>query len=95
VIARLVAIRNKSDQSGDFVYRVKRVFRGKGRWDPEDRLIIRSSLEGSACGLPHRRKRYGLFLDHRLHGENRWDASLASVVTPREMRRAARRSDAA
>jgi hypothetical protein len=98
VIARLVDRIPRTDGGGevvgpgssDFVYRVKRVFKGKRRLDRGDKLTIRSSNDGASCGLPKRERRYGLFLERV---KRRYTASLCSVVSPRKMRRAARRAE--
>jgi hypothetical protein len=91
VVARLVDVVPRSEQSSDFVYRVKRAFKGERRLERGDRLTIRSSNSGASCGLPREKRRYGLFLE-RINGE--YTSSLCSVVSPRKMRRAARGSSA-
>ena len=99
VIARLVEVVPVGSQAsragepvgigeGRFKYRVRRVFKGPDSLHRGKRFTIRSSMSGASCGLPQRRKRYGLLLerDRRRH---RWTASSCSVTSPSEMRRLA------
>jgi hypothetical protein len=96
VVARLVALRPDEPPeadgdlqpvgwAADYVYRIGRVLKRGPGLRRGRRLVIRSYTDG--CGLPDRKRvRYGLFLDRR---RGRWEASLCSVVSPAQMRRAA------
>jgi hypothetical protein len=89
VIAKLRKVVPITESTSKFVYRARKVFKGKRRFDRGDRLRIESSNFGASCGLPQRKRRYGLFLN-RFRG--RWSASLCTVTSARAMRRAARRT---
>ncbi len=69
----------------DFIYRVRRVYKGERRIEVGKRLAVRSSSSEASCGLPRGRARIGLFLDrNRRH----WTSNLCSTVTAESMRRA-------
>jgi len=93
VIAKLIDVRVQGEEEfgyapAVFVYRLRRVFKGPDRLRSRRRIRVHSNNQGSACGLPQQRKRYGLFLDRDRRG--RLSSSLCSVTSPRSMRRAAR-----
>jgi hypothetical protein len=69
----------------DFIYRVRRVYKGGRRIEVGTRLAVRSSSSGTSCGLPRRRVRIGLFLDRK---RRHWTSNLCSTVTAESMRRA-------
>jgi hypothetical protein len=69
----------------NFIYRVRRVYKGERRIQVGQRLAVRSSSSEASCGLPRRHARIGLFLDrNRRH----WTSNLCSTVTAESMRRA-------
>jgi len=71
-------------------YRVRRVFRGRRVIEAGSTVRVRTSAQGSACGIETREGgRDGLFLSR---GGGRWQGGLCSTTGPREMRRAAKRA---
>lgn len=75
-------------ETADFHYRIKRAYKGRHRLERGEILTIRSTTSGASCGLPRReQRRYGLLLYRRA---DRWEANLCTVVSPRELRKAAR-----
>jgi hypothetical protein len=89
--ARLIDVKNKDPQTGsaDLVYRLLRVYKNKNLREGET-LVIKGSGGGGTCGLPRNKKeRYGLRLT-RFRGE--LEGSSCSVLSPKELRRAAERS---
>jgi hypothetical protein len=89
--ARLTDVKNEDPQSGqaDLVYRVLRVYKNQNLEEGEE-LVIRSGSTAS-CGLPRNEgKRYGLRLGRR-NGE--WTAGLCTLLGPKQLRRAAERSE--
>ena len=88
VVAELLRV--KKDQGGDpfaegtFTFLVTDSYKHRNRLRPGKRVRIRSTLQGSACGLPQREGfRFGFFL-HRVEG--RWFSSLCDMVSPRDLR---------
>lgn len=92
VVARLLAVEPTGAEfhgveEARFEYRVLRVYRGR-KFRPGGPLVLHSSLSGAACGLPQGIGRhYGLFLSW---GGERWRSNLCSVISPPDMRAAAR-----
>ena len=75
---------------GTFHFRVERRYKGRlGR-----RVAVRANLGDASCGLGDLPvgKRVGVFLDRR---GRRYESNICKVVTPAQMRRAARGSAAA
>ena len=96
IIGRLVAVRVVdppeegeligSGDPTDYVYRIRRAFKGAGLRGGE-RVRVRSVRSGVTCGLPRGRGRlFGLFLERR---DGRWRSNLCMTVRPRQLRRAA------
>lgn len=71
-----------------FLFRVARRYKGRfGR-----RVSVRSSTDGASCGLDLKRgERAGLFLRRNRH-TGQFESDLCRVVSPAQMRRAARGS---
>ena len=93
--ARLIEIDNiggPNASKSEYVYRLLRVYKGSGRYRLREgeKLRIESYRDGATCGPPRDRgKRYGLGL-YRSRGE--LSTNLCSVMSPKELRRAAQRS---
>ncbi len=86
IIGRLVKV-ERAGGGFNLTYRVWHAY--KGRHQIGRRVTVKSGNQPSACALPRRRHRsYGLFLYREHH---HWASNLCSVVSPRKMRRAARR----
>ena len=82
-IAKLLRVAPQGDgRDAVFTYRIERVFEGRHRLD-RDRIRVHGGLDSAACGLPLRKRRYGLVLDR---ADRRWTASLCSVTTPQGLR---------
>jgi hypothetical protein len=76
----------------NFIYRVRRVYKGERRIEVGTRIAVRSWGSEVSCGLPRRPRRIGLFLERTQRG--RWTSSLCSTVTAKRMRRAGERREA-
>lgn len=90
---RLVDVRNDNNPSGsaDLTYRILRVYKGSGRYNLREGEKLRiHSPQGAACGLPRKQgRRYGL----RMHEtRNGLSSNLCVLLTPEELRKAAKRS---
>ena len=88
---RLIDVKNEDPNNGsaDLVYKITRVYKNKNLREGE-RFVIRDNPQGSACGLPTRvGERYGLRLNRTRDGLR---SDLCSLLSPRELRRAAERS---
>ncbi len=91
VIAKLrkVTPRNE-DQNGraDFTYRIRRVFKGRQQYELHAgrKLVIESYLSSATCGLPQRKRLYGLLLYETRRGLS---SNLCSLMTPKRLRRTA------
>jgi hypothetical protein len=72
----------------NFIYRIRRVYKGERRIEVGSRLAVRSWSSGALCGLPRRPRRIGLFLE-RWRG--RWTSTLCSAIPAQRMRRAGER----
>jgi hypothetical protein len=73
----------------NYVYVVRRVFRGRRLIEPGEAVAVRSWSGGAACGLETPiGGREGLFLERR---RGVWTGNLCDTAGPREMRRAAER----
>ena len=89
-IAKLLRVAPQGDgRDAVFTYRIERVFEGRHRLD-RDRIRVHGGLDSAACGLPLRKRRYGLVLDR---ADRRWTASLCSVTTPQGLRALAAAED--
>jgi hypothetical protein len=87
---RLLKVTDTNATEAVFRYRVGQVFKGRKRLHRGDIVEIHSVLEGSTCALPRTTKKvYGLLVQRHM-GE--WSASLCSIRSPRELRRAARKA---
>jgi hypothetical protein len=90
IVGRLISVIPRGDFSADYRYRVKRVYRGRGRIEPGQILSVRSSNRASACALPHRTGTvYGLFL---MRDERHWTSGICGVISPRDLWTASRHS---
>jgi len=91
--ARLIEVRREGNgQRVDLVYKLLRVYKGSGRYHLREgeNLVINTYRSGATCGLPRNKgKRYGLRM-YRSHHE--LSANLCTVMSPKELRRAAERS---
>jgi hypothetical protein len=69
----------------NFIYRIRRVYKGEWRIEVGSRVAVRSSRYGASCGLPRHPRRIGLFLERR---RGRWTSNLCWVVPAQRMRKA-------
>jgi len=77
-----------SGDPADYIYRVGGVYNGGPGLHRGRRVKVRSVRASATCGLPRGRGRlYGLFLTRR---DGRWNSNLCNVVSPAEMRAAAK-----
>ena len=91
---RLLDVTPAGGSEAIFRYRIGQVFRGKKRLRRGKTVKVHSSAFGSAaCALPPDTDRlYGLFV-YRDHGH--WSGNSCNVISPEQLRRAARKSGAA
>lgn len=96
IVGRLIEVRPVGSPTAayglaDFRYRVERVYKGKRRLRRGRVVTVRSERSEAACGLPAQTgRRYGLLL-HRRRTRPPWRAGLFDVMSPRELRQAARK----
>jgi hypothetical protein len=73
IVARLLEVVPRDAYRSDFRYRVQRVYKSAAGLRPGAAVLVRSSSDGSACGLPDAvGRRYGLLLsaeDEAVAGE--------------------------
>jgi hypothetical protein len=87
IIGRLVEVMPRGDLRADFRYRVQQVYKSGRGLTRGAVIVVRSNLQGVACGLPTSEgRRYGLFLDR---SEGGWAGSLCAVVEPQRLSSAA------
>jgi hypothetical protein len=86
VTARLLEVKPVGQSLyADFVYRIRRVVKGRPVLRRGRRLKVRSFGGDSICGLPrHGRRTIGLFLDR---DDGRWHSNLCSTIPAKQMRR--------
>jgi hypothetical protein len=96
IVGRLIEVRlvgspGAENGPADFRYRVERVYKGGRRLRRGRVVTVRGERSGTAaCGLPAETdRRYGLLL-HRRRTRPPWRAGLFDVMSPRELREAAR-----
>jgi len=86
IIGRLVKV-EPAGSAFTFTYRVRHAYKARrriGRW-----VTVSGAVDEASCGLPRKEGRsYGLFLYRERH---HWASNSCLVVSPRKMRRAARR----
>jgi hypothetical protein len=88
VVGRLVDVIPRGQLRADYLYRVKRVYRGDGL-KRGGLLTVRSGRGGAGCALPRRKKRtYGLFL---ARDGLRWTSGICAVINPRRLWAVSRR----
>jgi hypothetical protein len=87
---RLLSVRPaEGTTEAAFRYRVGRAFKGRARLRRGEVVTVWSQNSDGLCGLPQGTGViYGLFLSRR---EGRWTSGTCAVLSPRKMRRAARR----
>jgi hypothetical protein len=87
VVARLVRVDPIDRWGADYLYLVRRVYKGGRGLHAGEKVSIRSGVNGASCGLPDDRVRwYGLFLSRR---EHRWRGGLCGLAAPSELAAAA------
>jgi hypothetical protein len=88
IVGRLVSVSPRGDFRAVYRYRVRRVYRGRGKIKRGRILAVHSSRSAAACALPHRIRRvYGLFL---VRDGSQWVSGICGIVSPRDLWSAAR-----
>lgn len=88
IVGRLTEVRSVDSYESEFLYEVRRRYKGGRGVAPGSVVSVLSAADGSACGLPTaRERRYGLFLTRR---QGAWRGSLCATVAPRSLAAAAR-----
>lgn len=87
--ARLLHMESTGDFSGRFTYKINAVFKGRARFDlrEDERITINAGTDSASCGLPTRKRVYGLLL-YRSQGA--LTANLCTLAGPQRLREAAR-----
>jgi len=87
VVARLVRVEPVDHYGADYIYLVRRVYKGGKGIRAGETISVRSGINGASCGLPDDKVRwYGLFLSH---GGDLWRGGLCGLAAPRELAAAA------
>lgn len=87
IAARLVRVEPVDRYGSDYLYRVRRIYKGAHGLQAGGTVSVRSGVNGASCGLPDDKDRwYGLFLSR---SGNRWRGGLCGLAAPREIAAAA------
>lgn len=88
ITGRLIRVEPVGRYGADYVYRIGRVYKRGPGLEAGGTVVVRSAVDGAACGLPDDRARwYGLFLGR---SDGLWRGGLCGITTPRKLTAAAK-----